>query len=320
MKARLALAGLLLSAAASGGDLVTPIRVGRSDAPIKVTVWAQQDYSHLASRPAIAAIFRGIMEDYARTHPDVQLEISAMPALEMHKAKLLLAASAGRLPDIASVDSFWMPLFLDGGHVQPLDPYWPATDRADYMPFTIDTLSDAQGHVYGIWHGTDCRLLYYRKDLVPTPPATWDELLDVAGRITREKKIAGYLYNAGRWEGSVFDHLAMFWAQGGELVDATGRPIFGEEPHRQRMIDVLAFLRQTIERGASPLAVLGHNDYQQLTSAATAGDAAMFLGGNWQLGDLEANLPPTEFAKWDVAPIPQKTAGTAATGTGDGCG
>jgi multiple sugar transport system substrate-binding protein len=314
MKAAAAL--VLAASGALAEELVTPIRVGRSDAPVKVTVWAQQDYSHLASRPAIAAVFHEIMEDYAATHPGVQLEISAMPALEMHKAKLLLAASAGRLPDIASVDSFWMPLFLDGGHVQPLEPYWPAEDRADYLPFTIDTLSDAQGHVYGIWHGTDCRLLYYRKDLVPTPPATWDELLDVASGIAREKKIAGYLYNAGRWEGSVFDHLAMFWAQGGELVDAGGRPIFGEPPHRQRLIDVLAFLRQTIERGASPLAVLGHNDYQQLTSAAVAGDAAMFLGGNWQLGDLEAGLPPAEFAKWDVAPIPQKTAGTQSTGTG----
>ena len=314
---RVLLAALLLAApGAFAEELVTPIRVGRSDAPVKVTVWAQQDYSHLASRPAIAAIFRDIMEDYARAHPGVQLEISAMPALEMHKAKLLLAASARRLPDVASVDSFWMPLFLDGGHVQPLEPYWPAEDRADYLPFTIDTLSDAQGHVYGIWHGTDCRLLYYRKDLVPTPPATWDALLEVASRISGEKKIAGYLYNAGRWEGSVFDHLAMFWAQGGELVDASGRPVFGEPPHRQYMVDVLAFLRQTIERGASPLAVLSHSDYQQLTSAAIAGDAAMFLGGNWQLGDLEAGLPPAEFAKWDVAPIPQKNAGTQSTGTG----
>src|SRR4029453_14166724 len=95
-----------------------------------------------------------------------------------------------------------------------------------------------------------------------------------------------------------------------------GRPIFGEEPHRQRMIDVLAFLRRTIESGASPRAVLGHNDYQQLTAAAVAGDAAMFLGGNWQLGDLRAGLSPGDFAKWDVAPIPQKSAGTASTGTG----
>jgi multiple sugar transport system substrate-binding protein len=308
------IAAALALALAAADDLVTPIRVGRPDAPVKVTVWAQQDYSHLASRPAIAAVFQSIMEDYARTHPDVQLEISAMPALEMHKAKLLLAASAGRLPDVASVDSFWMPLF--GGHVQPLDPYWPAADRADYLDFTIDTLSDAQGHVYGIWHGTDCRLLYYRKDLVPTPPATWDELIDVASRVAKEKGIGGYLYNAGRWEATVFDHLAMFWAQGGELVDATGRPVFGEEPHRQRLVDVLAFLRRTIETGASPLAVLSHSDYQQLTSAAVAGDAAMFLGGNWQLGDLEAGLPAAEFAKWDVAPIPQEAAGTSSTGTG----
>src|SRR5688500_20232010 len=105
MTARLA-AVFLMAAAASAEDLVTPIRVGRPDAPVKVTVWAQQDYSHLASRPAIAAVFHSIMEDYARTHPDVQLEISAMPALEMHKAKLVRAASAGRLADIDSGDGF----------------------------------------------------------------------------------------------------------------------------------------------------------------------------------------------------------------------
>ncbi len=132
-----------------------------------------------------------------------------------------------------------MPLFLEGGHVQPLDPYWPAEERADFLPFTIDTLTDAQGHVYGLWHGTDCRVLYYRTDLVPEPPRTWDELLAIASRISRERGIAGYLYNAGRWEAAVFDHLPMFWAQGGELVDAAGEPVFGLPPHRERMVRVM---------------------------------------------------------------------------------
>jgi len=297
-------------------SLVTPIRVGRSDAPIKLTVWAQQEYSHLAARPTSARVFTAIYEEWARAHPDVQLEFSVMPALELHKAKLMLAAAAGRLPDIASVDSFWMPLFLAGGYVQPLNPYWPAEDRADYLPFTIDTLSDASGNVYGLWHGTDCRLLYYRKDLVPTPPRTWAELLDTASRISKEKGISGYLYNAGRWEAAVFDHLPMFWAQGGELVDASGRPVFGEPPNRERMVNVLSFLRDTIKTGASPRSVLANNDYQQLSGAAIAGDAAMFLGGNWQVRELETALPPAEMAKWDIAPIPQKDAGTEATGTG----
>ena len=128
--------------------------------------------------------------------------------------------------------------------------------------------------------------------------------------------MSGYLYNAGRWEATVFDHLAMFWAQGGELVDRDGRPIFGEEPNRRAMLRVLGFLRDTIQRGASPRSVLGSTDYQQLTGAAVAGDAAMFLGGNWQLKDLQTGLSPAEFAKWDIAPIPQADANTRSTGTG----
>ena len=305
-----------VSTAAPDDSLVTPVRVGRPDAPLVLRVWAQQDYSHLAARPAIANVFHEIFAEWARAHPDVQLEISVMPALEMHKAKLLLAAAADRLPDVASVDSFWMPLFLEGHHVQPLDPYWPAEDRADYVPFAIEALSDKEGHVYGMWHGTDCRMLYYRKDLVPVPPKTWDELIATASRIVREKHVAGYLFNAGRWEAAVFDHLGMFWGQGGQLVDDAGRPVFGEPPSREKMIRVLSFLRETVASGASPRAVLGHNDYQQLTSAAIAGDAAMFLGGNWQLASLREGLPPAEFAKWDVAPIPQAPGARETTGTG----
>lgn len=304
----------LIATAAGAQELVTPVRVGRADAALTLNVWAQQDYSHLAARSAIANAFTAVFEDWARAHPDTQLRLSVMPGLELHKAKLQLAAAAGRLPDVASIDSFWLPLVKN--HVQPLDAYWPADDRLDFLPFTIQTLSDRDGHIYGLWHETDCRVLFYRKDLVPAPPQTWAQLLDTASRVAREHNVSGYLYNAGRWEATVFDHLAMFWAQGGELVDGDGRPVFGEEPNRRAMLRLLEFLRQTIERGASPRSVVGNNDYQQLTGAAVAGDAAMFLGGNWQLKDLQTGLSPADFAKWDIAPIPQADANTRSTGTG----
>jgi multiple sugar transport system substrate-binding protein len=321
LRPRLALFGLVVLACwATRSDaqppLVTPVRVGQPDAPIQLSVWAQQDYSHLAALRPIADAFQAVFLEWAVKNPGVQLEISMMPALEQHKAKLVLAAAAGRLPDVASIDSFWLPLFLEGGHLQPLNPYWPAEDRADFLPFTIDTLSDRSGNVYGVWHETDCRALYYRKDLVPQPPATWDELIDVAVRIARERGIAGYLFNAGRWEATVFDHLPMFWAQGGELVDGDGRPVFGLAPHRERLVNVLRFLRDTVRRGASPRAVLASNDYKYLSAAAIAGDTAMFLGGNWQIKELKDALSPEEFARWGVAPIPQRAAGPAPTGTG----
>ena len=295
-------------------SLVTPVRVGRPDAPLTLTVWAQQDYSHLAALSSIAQAFTAVLTEWARENPNVQLEVSMMPALEQHKAKLLLAAAANRLPDVASIDSFWLPLFLD--HVQPLNEYWDRADRADFLPFTQETLSDRHGNIYGVWHETDVRALYYRKDLVATPPRTWDELIATASRIARERGIAGYLYNAGRWEATVFDHLPMFWAQGGQLVDADGRPVFGEGANRDKLIRVLTFLRDTVRSGAAPRSVLAINDYKQLSAAAIAGDAAMFLGGNWQIRELKDALPPQEFAKWALAPIPQYELGAAPTGAG----
>ncbi len=310
------LAVLLSSAATAEEALLTPVRIGQSQAPLRLSLWAQPDYSHLASRRPIAEAFEAVFTEWARARPDVRVDVSVMPALEMHKAKLLLAATAGRLPDVASVDSYWVPLFLAGGYLQPLNEHWPAEDRADFIPFTVDTLTDGRGNVYGLWHGTDARVLYYRKDLVPVPPRTWAELLEIASRISRERGIAGYLFNAGRWEAAVFDHLPMFWGQGGELVDGAGRPVFGEPPHRERMIRLLAFLSEAVRSGAAPRAVLASNDYRQLSGAAIAGDVAMFLGGNWQVTELRQGLSPEGFALWDVAPIPQAAPGPQPTGSG----
>ena len=241
-----------------------------------------------------------------------------MPALEQHKAKLLLAAAAGRLPDVASIDSFWLPLFLEGGHLQPLNPYWPAEDRADFLPFTIDTLSDRRGNIYGVWHETDCRALFYRKDLVPVPPETWDELIDDRRAASRRSAASPAICTTpADGKRTVFDHLPMFWAQGGELVDAR-RPPRLRPAAASRSPDPRADVpaRHGAAAARRRARCSASNDYKQLSAAAIAGDVAMFLGGNWQIRELKDALSPEEFAKWAIAPIPQYRAGPAPTGTG----
>ena len=266
---------------------------------------------------SIADVFQDVFADWAAANPGVQLEVSMMPALEQHKAKLLLAAAAGRLPDVASIDSFWLPLFLEGGHLQPLNPHWPADDRADFLPFTIETLSDRQGNVYGVWHETDCRALFYRKDLVPVPPRD-------LGRAAGHGEPRGHASAAlpgtsttpagGRRRCSTTcrcsGRRAASWST------ATAARCSACRRTASAWCACSASCATPCARGASPRAVLANNDYKQLSAAAIAGDVAMFLGGNWQIKELKDALPPDEFAKWGIAPIPQDQRGPAPTGTG----
>ena len=233
------------------------MRVGRADAPLTLNVWAQQDYSHLAARPAIADAFTTVFDDWARAHPGVQLRVSVMPGAGAAQGEA--AARGGGGPAARRrLDRQLLAAAAEERRPAARGVLARRGPRATFCRSRSRRCPIPAGHVYGLWHETDCRVLFYRKDLVPVPPRTWDELLD-DGEPGRARAATSPAISttpaAGRRR--CFDHLAMFWAQGGELVDAGGRPIFGDEPNRRAMLRLLGFLRDTIQRGASPRSVLG---------------------------------------------------------------
>ncbi len=80
----------------------------------------------------------------------------------------------------------------------------------------------------GIWYTTDVRFLYYRKDLIETPPTTWDELLAVCEEI-KDDVTYPYVFQAQRDEGTMTNSiLPFFYGQGAKLFDEDGNPVFGE--------------------------------------------------------------------------------------------
>jgi multiple sugar transport system substrate-binding protein len=79
------------------------------------------------------------------------------------------------------------------------------------------------------------QLFFYRKDLFEKhslkPPATWNDVL-VAAKTIHEKesagangaKIHGYVMRAAQGNAAVADFMPIFWAFGGEMFDASGKP------------------------------------------------------------------------------------------------
>lgn len=302
-----------------GGGLLTLDRIGREDAPNTMTLQLNNSYTHQSSTPSWADGFERLFTQFAEDHPDWKLELKIVPDEQatQAQARLLEQARAGRAPDCANVDSFVIAQFIDQDALQPLDQYFDQEEIDGFFPFVEDVVVGDDGKLYAYWWATDLRLLYRRTDLVPEAPRTWDELIQAAKEAEqKDPKVDGYLFNGGRWEGTVFDNLAHFWSQGGELVDEQGKPVFNEGQNREYMLNTMEFLKEAVDSGASPKRVATISDYSEFESAAQAQTVAMFQGGDFQYPTLEETLPPEEFKKYEVSPIPAMREGQEATGTG----
>jgi multiple sugar transport system substrate-binding protein len=218
-------------------------------------------------------------------------------------------AATGTAPDFAIIDSFFLSnIYM---YLQPLDAYFPPDDIAKYVGFARKGMYGPDGKLKALWINTDVRELLYRPDLVPVPPKTWDELIAV-GQELLKKGVTPYVYNGGRGEGTVMAHLPMFWAQGGEMVDDNGRPVFGEGKNREAWLNVLTFLQRTQDTGIASKRVGTYLSPPDLFPEVLRGNVAMVLGNSFlykQLHDLG------DKHVWYVADVPTKD-GTQMTAAG----
>ncbi len=284
---------------------------GSDSAPIHITWQMQPTQSPKSSVPSVKDYFQSHIEAWVKAHPDVMLDVTFNSTdINASMTRMQEQASSGRTPDFAMLDSFFLSRFYQ--FLQPLDRFYGPDQVDDFVAFARNGMRGPDGKLKALWVNTDVRVLYYRKDLVANPPRMWDELIAQAAELSK-RGLTGYLYPGGRGEGAVMEHLPMFWAQGGELVDASGKPVFGDGRNRTAMLNLLGFLKRTIDSGASPGRVVNYRFEADLYPEILRGNVAMFLGGNWMAKQLR-DLGDTH--DWAVAPIPQMSPGDPVTAAG----
>ncbi|WP_281826912.1 extracellular solute-binding protein [Jannaschia rubra] len=310
-----ALVALTPALPAVAQDLITRNRVGPEDAE-KSLSFRLTAFDLYSSDPATREGFEALFTDFIEAHPGWRIDTQLSTGnIGQEQARLLQQTQARRGPDCAMIDSSQIALFRDTGVLQPMNAVFDAAAVDDLFPYVRDAVIDAEGNVLAWWWFTDLRVLYRDTRLVPEAPQTWEEA-QAAGLAAAGQGSEGFLFNGGRWEGTAFDWLANFWAQGGRLVDDAGAPVFAEGDNRARMLIALEYVKGLVDSGAAPSRVTAITDYDAFNAAAAAGSAAMFVGGNWQYGQLRQTLPPEDFAAWEVSELPGPTADQRATGAG----
>ena len=77
------------------------------------------------------------------------------------------------------MDVIWTGEFANAGWIEEWKGPLKRQVTEEVFPSVIETAS-FEHKLYAAPFNTNTQLLWYRKDLVPKPPETWDEMIDVA--------------------------------------------------------------------------------------------------------------------------------------------
>jgi multiple sugar transport system substrate-binding protein len=184
--------------------------------------------------------------------------MSSMPAQ-------LLARSAAT--DVFFVPSTMIGEFAAAATLEPLETYIPSDDD-------LLVTYGAGGHTYALPTDVSTLFLFYRKDLISTPPNTWDDMLKVAERYTGSLNKAsptsfgvGFSGKGPEEPPKVF--YPLLWSFGGNVIDESGVAIDSAASVR-----AARFYQELARRGVAPTEVTTWS-YPEVVQALERGEIAM---------------------------------------------
>src|SRR6266567_6900710 len=89
--------------------------------------------------------------------------------------------------DILGLDVTWEPEFATAGWIEPWTGTYKAQAEAGTLAPALNTAT-WKGQLVAVPDNTNTQLLWYRSDLVPTPPTTWAQMIADAEQLAKEGK------------------------------------------------------------------------------------------------------------------------------------
>jgi multiple sugar transport system substrate-binding protein len=263
-------------------------------------------------------------DEFKKAHPQVTIEFVVTP-WETWVEKYTAAFAAGDPPEVFSAAQSFPYKFIQAGQVAALDKQgWAKALSAIYPANLLDAYS-FEGHTYGVPYSFDGVTLVYNTELlkaagIGAPPATYDELVAQAKRLTQDKngdgtpEVWGYGLMGNESGEAVNMYYTHLMAYGGVVAKPDGSRCLLDSTECVRgvqfMVDLLG------KHKASP--PLGLYEGRALQSGFLRGEIAMMGTNPWfQMMSRQEN----PNLQWEAALIPTAAPGApsnATLGAGEG--
>lgn len=269
-----------------------------------------------ADQAAELALFEEQVAKFNALYPNVTVE---GVEIEYDPTAYLALVAGKQLPTIFKTYFTEPEKFIGQNAVADLSPYYEASGIADvFNPNILDIVS-ADGAVYGIPFDAYSLGLAYNIELLAAagydaPPATWDELAEMAVALTdRDNGVAGFAFindgsGATGWH---FTNIAYgFGTTPSDLIELEDDGSYTANFGSGAIVDALNFVHDLRwEYDVLPGATL---DWATITEALVSGRVAMAIYAGDQFAFLNNQFPDADLSKYGYAAVPAGPSGRVA--------
>ena len=189
-------------------------------------------------------VVRQIIDEWNAANPDeeVTFKEQSNDADQAHDDLVQHLQAEQSDYDVMALDVIWTAEFAAKGWLVPLEGEF-AMDNAGILPSTVESAT-YNGTQYAAPKNTNGGLLFYRTDLVPEAPTTWDELT-ASCEIATANNIDCYAGQFAAYEGLTANVSEIINAHGGSFVAEDGTTPTVDSPEARAGLQALVTAFET---------------------------------------------------------------------------
>jgi ABC-type glycerol-3-phosphate transport system substrate-binding protein len=276
--------------------VATPPASPTPPGPTTLVVWVPPEFDPAADTPA-GDLFNARLAEFTSRRPDIRVEVRAK-AVDgagglLESLAAAAAAAQGALPDLVALP---YPVFQAAGQaglLRPLNGLTHALDEPDWYDYARE-MAHLQNSALGLPFAGDALLQVYRPQVVAQPLQGWQPEGEV-----------GKIFSFAAGDPQALFPLALYQANGGEIIDEQGKPTLIAQP----LEELLAFFAQAEGSGVMTEALTEFQVQDQADGAFVAGQADMLA--TWASHYLRQKPPDAGLA---LLPAPDQKPFTLMKG------
>jgi multiple sugar transport system substrate-binding protein len=251
--------------------------------------WVQHNSGRTELRIVVP---EGPWEDLVRDAcpAEATLNVATVALDDLHQV-LIHAVAEGRAPDLALLDSVWVPEFAASGFLLPLDELDAEWLDTEYLADVLDPFVRAnqfEERTVAVQAEADVAGLWYRRDVLAAagidPPQTWADLVNAGQVLLRmgiEQPLALPAGSRGG-ETTTYCLLGIQAANGAAVID--GDEVVLDSP---RTVECLTFLHDLVNAGVLSVDAVSY-EHDRAPRMLARSQVALSIGGSYEIRTLAA--------------------------------